>query len=75
MSIQINIAAKNEALSAITSHPMCGRIQSEGSKLIVIFPAGDFRVGGVRCDNTADGMKKALKVMEREWMGSYPNKQ
>lgn len=75
MSIQINIAAKNEALNAIISHPMCGKIQDEGDKLIIIFPAGDFRVGGVRCDNTADGMKKALEVMEREWISSYPNKQ
>lgn len=72
MTIKQNIEAKRAAFAAIRAHPMCGRVEDEGGKLLIIYPEGDFCVQGVRCDHSAKGMTRALDVMERHWLESYP---
>lgn len=70
--IQENIENYNAAKKMVLDHVMCLRMQEDGSKIIVIYPCGDFPVNGVRVDNTAAGLKMALIKMEQHWMESYP---
>lgn len=67
-----NIAAYNSAKNDVREHCMCLRMQEEGSKIIVIYPYGDFPVNGIRVDNSAAGLKLALIKMEQHWTESYP---
>jgi hypothetical protein len=70
--IRENKKAYSEALAKVTSHPMCLRVRHEGGKTIIVYPAGDFPVDGVRVDKCTRGFEQALAVMERHWLGSFP---
>ena len=69
-SIKEAIAAKAEARRAVEAHPMCLSLRDEGRKVIVVFPYGVFGVYGVRVDNTAAGLRKALDKCEQAWKDS-----
>lgn len=65
---QTNIAAKEAALSAVLSHPMCARIEGD----VIIFPDGHYP-HGIRVALTARGLQQALAKMEEIWLASFPN--
>ena len=67
-----NIRAWNEAYEKVVNHPLCGRIEIGGGKVMIIYPAGDFAVDGVQVPRSAAMLDKALEIMERHWMESYP---
>lgn len=72
MSIATNIETYQAALKAVKAHCMCARIEEAAGKLIVYYPEGDFRTGGLRIDRNAVMLRRALEIMEREWLASYP---
>ena len=72
MSVQENIEIYKAAKNAVVEHCMCAKLEESGSKAIVYFPEGDFPVGGIRIDRTANGFKQALERMEKFWLASYP---
>lgn len=74
MSIQQNIADYHAIEEAVKSHCMCAEYRVEGSKVIVIYPAGNFAVEGVRVDRTSSGLIHALERMEKDWVNSYPGR-
>ena len=67
-----NIAEYNSALEAVKSHCMCANVRNEGSKLIIEYPEGDFAVQGIRVDRNAVMLRKAVSIMERHWLESFP---
>lgn len=69
-SIQYNIFEKQRAKAMLENHPMCFEIREEKSKLIVIFPYEVYGIGGVRVDNTANGIKQAILKCEKAWEDS-----
>lgn len=54
----------SKLLDDVKAHPMCYRIHGAGGRLIILYPAGDFPVGGIRCDATASSLIKALETMD-----------
>lgn len=72
MTIHANIEAKEAAWEELASHPMAGQITVEGDTVLIIYPAGDFPTDGLRTNNTAAGMRSALRRMETDWQESYP---
>lgn len=70
-----HFAAVVKAKDAVLAHPMCGRLEDDGAAFLVIFPAGDFPVDGVRV-NYSGGKARALETclgkMEMYWVQSYP---
>jgi hypothetical protein len=72
MSVRQNVVALKAAVAAPESHPLCARIERQGRRAIVVYPAGDFPVDGVRTDWTARGLAAALIVMDRHWRESAP---
>ena len=47
-------------------------IEESAGKLVVVFPEGDFPVQGLRIDRNAVMLRKALPIMERYWVESFP---
>ena len=75
MSILGNIENIEAALSEIKSHPMCRTLLLDDYQIMVLFPEGDFFPQGVRvkfAGSKVAGLRKALAVMERTWVNSYP---
>ena len=71
MTIQTNISAYNQALSAVSQHCMAASVERASGKVIVLYPMG-FYPDGVRTDDSAEGLRRVLPVMERHWMESFP---
>lgn len=71
MSIATNIETYQAALKAVKAHCMCREIEESGGKLIIYYPEG-FPRGGLRIDQNAVMLRRALEIMEREWLASYP---
>lgn len=67
-----NIEEYQSALKAVEAHCMCAKIEDAGEKIIVYYPEGDFRTGGLRIDRNAAMLRKALEIMERDWLASFP---
>lgn len=72
MSVLQNIIALETARELVQAHPMCGALKDEGSKVIIVYPAGDFPVDGLRVERSAAGLVAALQRMERHWTESFP---
>lgn len=72
MSVQENIKSKNAAIEKLTNHPMCLRIEEGKSHSIVVFPFEVEGLGGVRVENSARGIEKAIEFCEQSWIKSYP---
>jgi hypothetical protein len=72
MSIIQNIEEFTAARQAVEAHCMCARIEDAAGKLIVYYPEGDFRTAGLRIDRNAVMLRRALEIMEREWLASFP---
>lgn len=72
MSIIQNIEEFTAARLAVEAHCMCARIEDAAGKLIVYYPEGDFRTAGLRIDRNAVMLRRALEIMEREWLASFP---
>lgn len=71
-----NIACVADLLTTVKRHPMCARFTEEAGRYLVIYPAGDFPVHGVQASQgggKAIALTRLLAVMERHWIGSYPN--
>ena len=70
-------ARVERAIAEIKTHPMCGEFQDLETCFRVIYPAGDFPVGGLqsvvkRGEGRAIALEKLLPIMERHWVESYP---
>lgn len=63
-------------MAKVKDHCMCARFVDEGSSYLVIYPEGDFAVGGQRVRHDVGGKAKALEIMlskmETHWTESYP---
>lgn len=74
-NIQSRTAAVETAKSEVLAHPMCGKFEDDGGAFLVIYPAGDFPVDGVRVsyeNGKAWALGILLQKMERHWQESYP---
>lgn len=71
-TLRDNIAAMDRAKSAVLAHPMCLRLNDEGTHYVIMYPEGDFPVDGLRVVRSALGLRMALEKMEKHWMESYP---
>jgi hypothetical protein len=67
-----NLAALNATRAAVKAHPMCLHLRDERPHFVVIYPAGNFPVDGLRVPRSAQGLGLALERMERDWMESFP---
>jgi ABC-type protease/lipase transport system fused ATPase/permease subunit len=75
MSIIQNIEEFTAARQAVEAHCMCARIEEAAGKLIVYYPEGyDESVGpgGLRIDRDAVMLRRALEIMEHDWLASFP---
>ena len=72
MSIIQNIEEYTSARRAVEAHCMCARIDETAGKLIVYYPEGDFITGGLRIDRNAVMLRRAIDIMERDWLASFP---
>lgn len=72
MSIQENIERYAAAVRRVLDHCMCADIGDDGNYIFIYYPHGDWPVDGLRVDRSADGLGRALEVMERHWKESFP---
>ena len=75
MSVIQNIEEFTAARRAVEAHCMCARIEDAAGKLIIYYPDGydeGLGHGGLRIDRNAVMLRRALEVMEREWLASFP---
>lgn len=74
-TVQSNIQDLEDALDKVKTHCMCLTFSETESHYLVIFPEGDFQVGGIRISKGM-GKIKALKTlldkMEYYWVSSFP---
>lgn len=64
-----------DLLNRIKAHPMCLTITDKDGYYLVIYPSGDFRVGGVRVSQgmgKAKALARMLVRMESDWNASFP---
>lgn len=71
MTIQANIEAKQRAMGNLANHPMCASAEYGPHYIVIIYPYGDWPVDGIRVENSAAGIGRALTVMEKHWQGSF----
>lgn len=72
MTVQQNITAYNNAMNAVTEHCMALRVDRSAGRVTVIYPDG-YYPHGCRVDDSANGLRKAVEVMERHWKESFPS--
>lgn len=72
MSIIQNIEEFAAARLAVEAHCMCARLEEAAGKLIIWYPEGDFPTAGLRIDRNAVMLRKAVGIMERVWIESFP---
>lgn len=75
MSIIQNIEEFTAARHAVEAHCMCARLEESAGKLIVYYPEGydeSLGYGGLRIDRNAVMLRRALEIMERDWLASFP---
>lgn len=72
MSIIQNIEEFTAARRAVEAHCMCARLEEAAGKLIIYYPEGDFRTAGLRIDRNAVMLRRAIDIMERDWLASFP---
>jgi hypothetical protein len=70
--VRDNVKAYRDALAKVTAHPMCLRIEHGPKRSVIVYPAGDFPVDGIRVERSKRGFEQAAEVMERHWLGSFP---
>lgn len=74
--LEQNIVEYSAALQAVKAHCMCARIEEAAGKLIVTYPAGYDEAlghGGLRIDRNAVMLRRAVEIMERDWLRSFPS--
>jgi hypothetical protein len=71
MTIQANIEAKQKAMDDLQAHCMCASAEYSPHYIMIIYPYGDWPVDGIRVENSAAGIGRALTVMEKHWQGSF----
>lgn len=72
MTIQANIKEFYDALDAVKNHCMAARVELGAGKVTITYPEGDFEVGGLRVDQNAVMLRRAIAIMERHWLSSFP---
>lgn len=75
MSIIQNIEEFTVARRAVEAHCMCARLEEAAGKLIVYYPEGYDEAlghGGLRIDRNAVMLRRAIDIMERDWLASFP---
>lgn len=75
MNPQANKELLETALTAVKGHCMCFSFEETEVHYIVLFPAGDFALNGVRVSKGMGkivALNKAFQVMEKTWVDSAP---
>lgn len=72
MTVLQNIEEYATARREVEAHCMCARIEEAAGKLVIWYPAGDFPTAGLRIDRNAVMLRKAVGIMERVWIESFP---
>lgn len=69
-NVQKNIENKLLAKQEVEKHCMCLRLKEEGNKAIIVYPYSVRGIGGLRVDNSAQGLTNAISYMEKAWQDS-----
>ena len=75
MNIEQQIKLITELESKIRNHPMCYRFIEKADRYEVDYPEGDFSFPGIiflKQDNKLGALTGLLRLIEKEWVTSYP---
>lgn len=74
--IERNIAEFTDAMNAVKAHCMAARVKDAAGKVTITYPAGYEQAlghGGLRVDRNAVMLRRAVEIMERDWLRSFPS--